>query len=155
MTIFANIPFIVGLNANASSALWHIKDTAASRNKELRGDDLSDYLLSSELVVVNSPSPYFTFACPVGFSDIDLTVGDQCLDRVFDTIWEVNPDLGASDHNLIFIPYRSLAIRVFVLRCPSIIMLIFKFSVEYSWTLFMVTLSKRTVNFRRLKWRSP
>ena len=83
-TNFAHIPFIVGMDAYASSSLWHSEDLAESRNKEQGGDVLSEYLLRSDFVVVNSPSQYFTFAGLAGFSDIDLTVGGRCLDRVFD-----------------------------------------------------------------------
>ena len=96
-----NLPFIIGADANAVSPLWHSKNVGASRNREIRGETLTEFLTHNNLNVVNMPSEFFTFSGPQGSSDIDLTITEPGLIRDFSTTWTVCPELGISDHNLI------------------------------------------------------
>ena len=109
---FANHPFLLGADANATSRFWHSKNIAASRNRELRGETLSEYINHNNFLILNSPSDFYTFSGPTGSSDIDITLAGPRLERDFSFNWEVCPDLGISDHNLIqvdLIPHSTEA----------------------------------------------
>ncbi|KAJ3659924.1 hypothetical protein Zmor_011586 [Zophobas morio] len=97
------LPFIIGADANAISPLWHSKTVSAGRNREFRGETLTEFLTPNNLHIVNMSSELFTFSGPQGSSDIDLTFAGPGLIRDFSTTWTVCPDLGISDHNLISI----------------------------------------------------
>ena len=99
-----NIPCILGIDANASSPLWFSKTnrrTSGGLSHE-RGNVLSNFVISSNLSVLNVPSVYFTFDGPNGKSDIDVTLANSSADRLnFD--WQIMPGWSTSDHNIIAI----------------------------------------------------
>ena len=61
-----NLPFIIGADANAISSLWHSKNVGASRNREMRGETLTEFITHNNLNIVNMPSEFFTFSGPQG-----------------------------------------------------------------------------------------
>mgnify|MGYP005983679317 FL=1 len=74
------VPFLVGLDANTISLAWHSKNLQAATERDFRGDVLSDYIVESELIVLNEESEFFAFAGPTGSSDIDVTLGNAFLE---------------------------------------------------------------------------
>ncbi|KAJ3639205.1 hypothetical protein Zmor_004074 [Zophobas morio] len=92
-------PLLIGLDANATSLVWHSKNLQASRERDLRSDILADYLLESGLSVLNEESEFFTFAGPSRSSDIDVTLANFSMGQSFHWEWSMRPDLGVSDHN--------------------------------------------------------
>ena len=100
-------PLLIGLDANATSLVWHSKNLQASRERDIRGDILADYIVESGLSVLNEESEFFTFAGPSGSSDIDVTLANLSLEQSFSWEWSVRPDLGVSDHNPMLIRLRT------------------------------------------------
>lgn len=98
------IRLVIGMDANAVSPLWYSKglDRARGRLSEVNGRAIEDWVLAGSLVVVNEPSEWYTFSGPRGQSDINVTLtnvggGDYSFR------WEIQPQWGTSDHNLISI----------------------------------------------------
>ena len=95
---------VIGMDANAVSPLWYSKglDRARGRLSEVNARAIEDWVLEGNLEVVNAPSEWYTFSGPRGQSDINVTLtnaggGDYSFK------WEVQPQWGTSDHNLISI----------------------------------------------------
>ena len=76
-----NTPLLTGMDANASSALWHSKDLSTSRERDAKGDMLAEYIVRKGLLVFNEPSIFFTFAGPVGNSDINVTLTNTLFEQ--------------------------------------------------------------------------
>lgn len=98
-------PVLFGMDANAKSRLWHSKVTPDSRGQlryGAKGPIIEETLVRNDMVVLNQPSIYYTYSSATGSTDIDLTVGNASLGQ-YDSNWEVIPNRGVSDHNLIMI----------------------------------------------------
>lgn len=95
-------PFILGMDANALSPLWHSKTApGTSYHRAIqRGEALADFLLSHCLHVLNVPSSSYTYCGPRGSSDIDVTVANESMCR-YVRRWWIDGGWGVSDHNLI------------------------------------------------------
>ena len=93
---------IFGIDANAVSPLWFSKSGGRSRESELRGKLLEEWIVANGMVVLNEPSECYTFSCTTGQSDIDVTlVSGEIAGCHFE--WDVKDDWGISDHNVIII----------------------------------------------------
>ena len=75
------MPLLIGLDANATSLVWHSKNL---RERDLRGGILAS-----------------------GSSEIDVTLANLSLEQSFLWEWSVRPDLGVSDHNPILIGLKT------------------------------------------------
>ena len=104
----SSVPLLLGLDANATSMVWHSKNIQAARDRDIRGDILAEYIVESGLLVLNEDSECFTFAGPVGSSDIDVTLANASLERIFAWEWNVRPELGVSDHNPMVIDLKVI-----------------------------------------------
>lgn len=93
---------LFGMDANATSPLWYSKGGGRSRENEMRGRTLEEWVLANGMIVLNEPSEYYTFSGARGQSDIDVTLVSELSVRCrFE--WEVKGDWGISDHNVILI----------------------------------------------------
>ena len=103
LLLASSSPFILGLDANASSSMWFSKVSRHSSGYQShsRGEALSEWVVAKNLHIVNEPSEWYTFDGPGGVSDIDVTLMNQAADRAFVARWEVKGGWGLSDHNLI------------------------------------------------------
>ncbi|KXZ75601.1 hypothetical protein TcasGA2_TC033504 [Tribolium castaneum] len=98
----ADIPLLIGMDANAVSPLWHSKiHRQEGGEKEARGKRLEDHVAQEEFLVLNQPSQCYTFSGPMGESDIDVTICNREWMDKYETCWEVNEEWGCSDHNCI------------------------------------------------------
>lgn len=103
---------LVGMDANASSRLWHSKGTLASRKRE-RGVLLQQVIDEKALVVINEPSAFYTFSKLNARSDIDVTLVTEEFDSEYSTTWNIEEGASTSDHSWINItvsrkvPYTS------------------------------------------------
>lgn len=100
---YPTLPIIMGLDANATSALRYSKNRTAAYDRDRRGDVLAEHFLRRRWHVLNTPSNFFTFAGPNGYSDIDVSICNDRLIECFAVAWRIRPDLGVSDHNPIFL----------------------------------------------------
>ena len=103
----SSVPLLVGLDASATLLVWHSKNSEAARDRDIRGDILAEYIVESGLVVLNEDSEFFTFAGPVGSSDIDVTLANASLEQIFTWDWNVRSDFGVSDHNPMVINLKA------------------------------------------------
>ncbi|KAL7304831.1 hypothetical protein TKK_0003054 [Trichogramma kaykai] len=96
---FASV--LLGLDANACNQLWFSKDARGRRRGEAgrRGEALAEFIIATDLSILNQPSQYFTFSGPRGQSDIDLSLARGWAGTNWS--WEIRPDLCHSDHNAI------------------------------------------------------
>ncbi|KMQ89014.1 reverse [Lasius niger] len=93
---------LVGMDANDVSPLWYSKGEGGSRDRELRGRVLEEWIVANGMNVLNEPSDFYTFSGPNGESDIDVTlVNDACVGCRFE--WDIKHDWGISDHNVLLI----------------------------------------------------
>lgn len=93
---------LIGMDANAVSPLWFSKGEGGSRQGAMRGRVLEEWITVNGINVLNEPCESYTFSGPNGESDIDVTlVNDACVEYQFE--WEVKPDWGISDHNVLLI----------------------------------------------------
>lgn len=97
---FADEALIIGMDANAVSPLWFSKGPNRGRRNDHRGRLLEEFLLGTNVGVLNQHSEWFTFSGARGSSDIDVTVANDRFLR-YEPSWEVLPEVGISDHNLI------------------------------------------------------
>lgn len=93
---------IIGMDANAASPLWFSKDGGRSRENEMRGRILEEWLVATGITLLNEPSEFYTFSEVRGQSDVDVTLvqGNMagCLYK-----WEVKSEWYLSGHNTILI----------------------------------------------------
>lgn len=93
---------LVGMDANAVSPLWYSKGGGRSRDNEVRGRVLEEWIIANDMTVLNEPCVRYTFSGPNGESDIDVTlvsgIGAGCCYE-----WSVESDWGISDHNVLLI----------------------------------------------------
>ncbi|XP_058796652.1 uncharacterized protein LOC131674152 [Phymastichus coffea] len=89
---------LIGVDANAASILWHSKGVRGGSEAGRRGEEIEDWLLRTDLLVLNVPTDTFTFSGPRGEGDIDITLfsGDE-RDVSFE--WTVKEDWPLGDHN--------------------------------------------------------
>lgn len=94
-------PLVLGIDGNASSPLWFSKTPSSSAGSQslIRGEMLSEWLISGRLHTLNEPSELYTFDNSRGVSDIDLTIANEAALRTFQFSWQVSPSV--SDHNFI------------------------------------------------------
>lgn len=100
-----NVPLMVAMDANASSSLWHSK--GGSLVSIGRGELLEDVIMGFDLMVLNKPSRHYSFSGPAGQSDVDVTLGNDALDRRFELDWRLEGALSVSDHNAIVIGIKA------------------------------------------------
>jgi len=86
--------FIVGIDANAKSAVWY------SNKTDERGKKLEEYIAQNGLKVANQKQEYCTFDGPCGRSNIDITMTKKCKNLQI-TEWTIIDGATQSDHNLI------------------------------------------------------
>lgn len=87
------IPLVVGADANSHHALWGSTDTNA------RGEKLLDYLMSTDLSIVNrGNSP--TFVVANRSEVIDITLANSFAEQRIQS-WRVSNDESSSDHRYI------------------------------------------------------
>jgi hypothetical protein len=85
---------IISMDSNARSTLWH--DTLLNS----RGNELVEFITSSQLHIMNEESSKTTFCNRIGNSNIDLTlINSKILRRI--SGWEICDDEGKSDHSII------------------------------------------------------
>ncbi|CAB0033468.1 unnamed protein product [Trichogramma brassicae] len=91
------------LDANACSQLWFSKDARGRRRGEAgrRGETLAEFIIATDLLILNQPSQHFTFSGPRGQSDIDLSLARGWSGTTWS--WEIRPNLCHSDHNAIIL----------------------------------------------------
>ena len=93
---------IFGMDANAASPLWFSKDGGRSRENEMRGRILEEWVIANGMIVLNEPSESYTFSGMRGESDVDVPLmnGNMagCLFK-----WRVMNDWCISDYNAILI----------------------------------------------------
>lgn len=108
----SNTPAILGLDANACSPMWFSKmpEHAPRHSNYMRGEMLSEWLLTKSASVLNEASELYTFDGPMGASDIDVTIANSSAISMFDYRWRIHDNSGISDHNLIGVEvaYRRL-----------------------------------------------
>ncbi|CAB0042232.1 unnamed protein product [Trichogramma brassicae] len=87
---------LLGLDANACNQLWFSKDARGRRRGEAgrRGEAIAEFIIATDLLILNQPSQYFTFSGPRGQSDIDLSLARGW--RGSNWSWEIRPDLCAT-----------------------------------------------------------
>ena len=97
-----SLPCIIGMDANASSLMWHSKLNrhSAGYQSHYRGELLSEYFNTCGIIVLNEPSVYHTFDGPYGRSDIDITIANSAAMK-YNYSWKVQPTWSTSDHNVI------------------------------------------------------
>ena len=90
---------LIGMDANATSALWFSKGIRRGSDPEVRGRGWAEYIVANRLEVRNEPSEWYTFSGPGGQSyiDVTLTMGNW---GTASFNWRVVVE-GSSDHNLI------------------------------------------------------
>ncbi|KAK9747042.1 Reverse transcriptase (RNA-dependent DNA polymerase) [Popillia japonica] len=99
------LPLIVSMDANAVSPMWHSKSVHRYGDAVERGREMEDVIVRRGLYVLSEPSEHYTFSGPNGESDIDVTlVNDRWRDTEF--VWQVCPDWGVSDYNVVLITAR-------------------------------------------------
>ena len=97
---------IFGMDANAASSLWFSKDGGRSRENEMRGGVLEEWVIANGMVVLNEPSGFYTFSGARGQSDVDVTL--MCGNMAGCHFkWRVMNDWSISDHNVILIRMMS------------------------------------------------
>lgn len=120
LLLAGSIPLILSMDANASSPMWFSKTAGLSnrRPSHVRGEMLSEWMITMSVGVLNEPSDLYTFDGPAGVSDIDVTAANGAAMTVFDTRWRVIDGWGISDHNLIeiMITYRRQTGRTALTR---------------------------------------
>ena len=91
---------IFGMDANAASPLWFSKDEGRSRENEMRGRILEEWVIANGMIVLNEPSEFYTFSGVRGESDVDVTLmcGNMPGCRFK---WQMMNDWSISDHNVI------------------------------------------------------
>jgi len=62
---------LVGVDANAVSPLWFSKGSGGSRDSELRGGVLEEWIIANSMIALNEFKRSYTFS---GESDIDVTL---------------------------------------------------------------------------------
>lgn len=67
----------MGIDANAVSPLWYSKGDLHSRESVSRGEMIEEWVIGSEMNVLNEPSECYTFAGVHGQSDIDVTLAND------------------------------------------------------------------------------
>lgn len=102
VNLAASKPLCIGLDANAVSPLWYSKCVRSDRAQDARNSDIEEFIISSNLNVLNAPSQHFTFSTANGQSDIDLTLANDAWNPCT-TTWTVKPEWCISDHNCILI----------------------------------------------------
>lgn len=103
------VPLLVGLDANATSQLWHSKvrrDARGRTRNDARGRELEETITALGLIVLNERSERFTFCGSNGSSDIDVTLANDVLLDRFDVDWRVTAGATNSDHNAIEITLK-------------------------------------------------
>lgn len=93
-------PLLIGMDANATSVLWHSKRIRLGSDSARRGEALAELFIRQELLPINEPSDYSTFSGPAGVSDIDVTVVNEAA-HVYSFDWKIVEGLGISDHSII------------------------------------------------------
>ena len=61
-----------GMDANATTPLWFSKDGGCSRENEMHGSILDEWVIANGMVVLNELSEYYTFSGVRGQSDVDV-----------------------------------------------------------------------------------
>lgn len=108
-------PFIVGLDANATNALWYSKPNRSHDGRlQERGEVLADYVIDARLQTLNLPSVHFTYVGTgrrLATSDVDATFVNASWADAFESSWELRTDRTTSDHNLIQIVVASQTVE--------------------------------------------
>ena len=93
---------IFRMDANAASPWWFSKVGGRSRENEMRGRILEEWVIANGMIVLNEPSETYTFSGMRVESDVDVPLmnGNMagCLFK-----WRVMSDWCISDHNAILI----------------------------------------------------
>lgn len=94
-------PVVLGLDANASSTLWHSKANSCPEggSARVRGDMLAEWCLANNMFPLNQPSEEYTFDRGFARSDIDVTLGNLAFASKFWSAWQICRDWGFLDHN--------------------------------------------------------
>lgn len=95
------LPTFIGMDANATSSMWHSKGIRHGNVSARRGRQLEELFQAENLVVINERSEYSTFSGPNGKSDIDVTLANEMFHEQYTTSWEIREEYALSDHNLI------------------------------------------------------
>lgn len=90
----ADKKFIMCVDSNSRSAMWHDSQTNA------RGKELEEFLAEKSLIVVNENDNEPTFETRNGRSNIDLTISSISMLR-FVSQWENKGDELSSDHKML------------------------------------------------------
>lgn len=104
-----NKRLIAGLDANATSPMWHSKMTNniyANQLSRERGEILSEWIIHRNSLVLNEPSEVYTFDNNRAHSDIDVTLINEAASRRDNYTWKITP-WNLSDHNIITVVISS------------------------------------------------
>lgn len=86
---------IIGIDANANSSMWH------SHYTDNKGQELEEFILQHNLVIVNAAGQPSTFQNVHGKSNIDITMTTANCERQLSN-WKVNEGfLASGDHRVI------------------------------------------------------
>ncbi|KAK2574829.1 hypothetical protein KPH14_012938, partial [Odynerus spinipes] len=94
------------MDANAVSPMWYSKGEGAMREKEVRGRVLEEWIVVNNMIVLNEPCVWSTYAGMAGSSDIDVTLVNGRV-AGWEYEWSVECDWGISDHNVILVCLKS------------------------------------------------
>ena len=104
-----NRPVMIGMDANAVSALWYSKIRRRANSESVAWNWLlEELILDKRLIVVNQPSQHYTFSTLRAKSDIDDTLLNQSAIEKYECSWEVLANYGLSDHSVIIIKIRPI-----------------------------------------------
>lgn len=100
LLLVSSNPLIIALDANASSPMWYSKVAGRSTSYRnlMRGQMLSEWMLSVGLDALNESSDLYTFDGPNGASDIDVTAANGAATTAYDFRWGICDSWGVSDH---------------------------------------------------------
>ena len=105
------LPLVVGCDANAHHTIW------GSTNTNRRGEELLEYLASTDLEILNKGSEP-TFCTAVRREVLDLTIcSRQIVEEV--TNWRVSTEPSLSDHRQIIFRLDKVRPRVICVRNPK------------------------------------
>jgi hypothetical protein len=85
---------LIAMDSNSRSTVWHDNQTNS------KGKTLEECLMSRYLHITNEESDLTTFQSRGASSNIDLTIVNKRLFKIFND-WEISKDESCSDHNII------------------------------------------------------
>lgn len=101
-----NSEILICADVNASSTSWFSRDT------DRRGEMVEEFIVANNLIVLNQPSIFTTYASPSGKSNIDVTLSTIGMAGHVKG-WCISPGTAISDHNAILFRVVSSKVEKF------------------------------------------